>query len=80
MAKNRSTQGQIKEERFRKVAVRRVQEIIGKMRLLRNCANRNNYHYTEEQANKIISAIEAEWKKVKNEFDSSKYKKEEFKL
>lgn len=80
MTKNISNQDQRKADRFRKVAVRRVQEIIRKMRLLRNCANKNNYYYTEDQVNKIITTIDSEWKKVKAEFNSSKSKKEEFSL
>lgn len=69
----------LREERFKKVASRRVQEILNKLRLLRNCANKANYSYTNEQVRKIISTIEEEWKKVKIEF--SKHKpKEEFSL
>ena len=69
-----------KEERFKRVASRRVQEILSKMRLLRNCANKGNYSYTNEQVNKIVSTIDNEWKKVKSEFNKSKSKKEEFSL
>jgi hypothetical protein len=50
------------------------------MLLLKNCANKNNYSYSDEQANKIISAIEAEWRKVKSEFNNSKSKNEDFSL
>jgi hypothetical protein len=70
----------LREERFKKVASRRVQEILNKMRLLRNCANKGNYSYNSEQVNKIISTIDIEWKKVKSEFNNSKPKKEEFSL
>ena len=66
----------IKEERFKRIASRRVQEILNKMRLLKNCANKGNYSYNEEQINKIISTIDNEWKKVKSEFNNSKPKKE----
>lgn len=69
-----------KEERFKRVASRRVQEILNKMRLLKNCANKGNYSYTEEQVNKIISTIDGEWKKVKSEFNNSKPHKEGFSL
>lgn len=69
-----------KGDRFKRVASRRVQEILNKMRLLKNCANKNNYAYNDDQANKIISAIDSEWKKVKSEFNNSKSKKEEFSL
>ena len=71
---------QSKEARFKRVASRRVQEIITKLRLLKNCANRNNYSYSEEQVEKIRSTIDTEWKKVKSEFDNTKSKKEEFSL
>ena len=67
-------------ERFKRVAGRRVQEILTKLRLLRNCANKNNYSYSEEQVDKIVSTIDTEWKKVKSEFNNSKPGKEEFTL
>ena len=67
---------EIKEERFKKIASRRVQEILNKLRLLRNCANKANYSYTEEQARKIVNTIDDEWKKVKLEFGKHKSKKE----
>ena len=70
----------IKEERFRRIASRRVQEIIDKLRLLGNCANRGNYYYTDEQVRKIFSAIDEEWKKVKIEFNKGKSKNKEFNL
>ena len=71
---------EIKEERFKRIASRRVQEILDKMRLLRNCANRGNYYYTDEQVRKIFSAIDDEWKKVKSEFNKGKSKNKEFNL
>ncbi len=70
----------IKEERFKRIASRRVQEILNKMRLLRNCANRGNYYYTDEQVRKIFSAVDDEWKKVKSEFNKGKSKNKEFNL
>lgn len=70
----------MKEERFKRIAGRRVQEIIDKLRLLGNCANRGNYYYTDEQVRKIFNAIDNEWKKVKSEFDKSKNKNKEFNL
>ena len=66
----------IKEERFKRIASRRVQEILGKLRLLGNCANRGNYSYNDEQIRKIINTVDDEWKKVKLEFGKHKSKKE----
>ena len=70
----------LKEERFKRIASRRVQEILDKLRLLGNCANRGNYYYTDEQVRKIFSAIDEEWKKVKSEFNKGKNKNKEFNL
>ena len=70
----------IKEERFKKIASRRVQEILDKLRLLGNCANRGNYYYNNEQVRKILSAIDDEWRKVKSEFNKGKSKNKEFNL
>lgn len=70
----------IKEERFKRIASRRVQEILNKLRLLGNCANRGNYYYTDEQVRKIFTAIDDEWKKVKSEFNKGKNKGKEFNL
>jgi len=78
--KNKLNNKLIKEERFKRIASRRVQEILDKMRLLRNCANRGNYYYTDEQVRKIFNAIEEEWKKVKLEFKKGKTKRREFSL
>jgi len=69
-----------KDERFKNVASRRVQNILNQMRLLRNCANKNNYYYTDEQVRKIFSAVDDEWKKVKSEFNKGKNKGKEFNL
>ena len=35
--------------------IERVSEILNKLRLLGNCSNKANYHYTEEQTRKIFS-------------------------
>ena len=69
-----------REERFKKVASRRVLEILHKLKLLKNCANKGNYTYNEQQANKIIRTIEEEWKGVKHEFNKNKPKRSDFSL
>jgi len=69
-----------KEERFKKVAGRRVQNILNQMRLLRNCSNRGNYSYNEEQVNKIFKAVDEQWKHVKSDFNKHKNKHSGFSL
>ncbi len=63
--KEKIDRSKTREERFKKVASRRVSEILNKLRLLGNCSNKANYHYTEEQTRKIFSTIDAELKRVK---------------
>ena len=70
----------INEERFKRIAGRRVQEILYKLRLLGNCANRGNYSYTDEQVSKIFKAINEEWKHVQSEFNKHKSKHRGFSL
>ena len=57
-----------KRERFEKVAVARTNKILNDLRLLGNCANKNNYEYSEKDIKKIFNAIEAELKKSKSKF------------
>ena len=68
----------VKRERFKRVASRRVQDVINKLRLLRNCANIGNYSYTEEDKRKIFSVVEEEWKKSKAEFNKHSTKENKF--
>ncbi len=63
-----------KEDRFKEVAGRRVKNILNQMRLLRNCANKGNYSYNEEQVSKIFKAIDEEWRNVRSEFNKNKGK------
>jgi len=49
-----------KEERFIRIAENRTNKVINMIRLLGNCANRNNYQYTNEQVDRIFKAIEKE--------------------
>jgi len=78
--KQENPERKTREERFKTVATRRVNDILNTMRLLRNCADKANYSYTEEQINKILKAIEEEWKLVRHEFNKHKSRKREFKL
>ena len=67
--KNNNDKDETKEERFKRIASRRVQEILNKLRLLGNCSNRSVYSYTEEDKRKIFSALEGELKRIKALFD-----------
>ena len=67
-----------KRERFKKLAVYRTNEVLKRLKVLGNCANRSAYEYTEDEINKIFSEIERKVKEIKAKFHFPK--KEEFKL
>jgi len=67
-----------KRERFKRLAVYRTNEILRRLKVLGNCANRSAYDYSEEDINKIFSEIERRIKEIKAKFHFPKHK--EFKL
>ena len=54
-----------KRERFTKVASNRVQNVLHYLNLLKNCANRSNYEYTQEDLDKMFGEITRVLKDVK---------------
>ena len=46
-----------KREKFKEIAGKRVQFVLGKLDQLGKCSNRNNYDYSEEDVKKMFSAI-----------------------
>lgn len=59
-----------KRERFEKVAGNRVQKVIDFLTLLQNCANRNNYEYTEEDVEHMFSEIQKTLKETRAKYQS----------
>lgn len=78
--KEKIDRSSIREERFKRVASRRVQEILYKLRLLGNCSDKANYSYNEEQVRKIFNTIDEDLKIIKAKFKTSKHKENKFKL
>jgi len=64
-----------RKERFRRVAARRTNEILNRIRILGNCSNKSAYLYTDEDIRKIFSAIEGELRAVKAKFGNRKKNK-----
>ena len=64
-----------KRERFRRLAEYRTNEVLGRLKVLGNCANRSAYEYTEAEVNKIFSEIERKVKETKAKFTYPKNKK-----
>lgn len=67
-----------KRERFKRLAVYRTNEVLKKLKVLGNCANRSAYEYTEDEIAKIFSEIDRSVKETKAKFHFPK--KREFKL
>lgn len=71
MAKERET----KREKFVRLAEARTNKIIDMLQLLGNCSNSSAYDYSQEDVDKIFSAIEAEVKEARKKFNKIESKK-----
>src|SRR3989338_10376202 len=58
----------VKGERFKRLAVYRTNEVLKRLKVLGNCANRSAYSYREDEINKIFFEIERQVKEVKAKF------------
>lgn len=58
-----------KEDKFRRLAERRTNDAINRIRLLGNLANRNNYEYSDQQVNEMFTAIDKELKQAKKKYE-----------
>jgi len=60
-----------KEEAFRRLATKRTNAVLERIRVLGHCANPQLYQYSEEDVRKIFHAIEKELRIVKTKFQNS---------
>lgn len=58
----------LKSDRFKRIASKRVDNIIKSVRSLSNCSNTNNYQYNEDDVNKMTRAIKEEVKVMETLF------------
>ena len=63
---------------FRRLATKRTNTVIDKLRILGHCANPWLYDYSEDDVKKMFRAIDAELRAVKSKFRNSS--KSEFQL
>ena len=68
-----------KNDRFVRIAERRVDRIIDSFRLLSQCSNTSVYNFDDEQLNKIWRHIDKSYRECKSSF-TNKSKKKKFKL
>lgn len=69
-----------KQERFKKIATARTNKVLNDLRLLSNCANKNNYSYSQEEVNEILHAIDEGVRDLKAAYLAKKDRKEMFSL
>lgn len=71
-----------RRERFEKVASNRVQKIMDYLNLLGNCANKNNYEYTEKDVELMFREINRTVKETRILYDKeiNKNNKDGFKF
>jgi hypothetical protein len=63
--------GETKEERFKRVVQKRVQNVLDSVRRLSQCSNRRMYKWNDEQLKKIWIAIDKEVKTCKSSFENT---------
>ncbi len=68
-----------RRDNFKRLAAARTNEVLRRVKILGNCANRSHYDYTEEEVNKIFSEIERKIREAKAKFTFPNRDKE-FKL
>lgn len=71
MAKEQET----KRQKFVRLAEARTNKIIDMLQLLGNCSNTSAYDYTQQDVDKIVSAIETEVREAKKKFNKIESKK-----
>ena len=59
-----------RRERFVALAEKRVTRAIKDLRLIGNLSNRNNYRYTEKDAEIILRALQKELNKLRERFSA----------
>jgi len=67
-----------KKEAFQRLATKRTNAVLERIRVLGHCANPQLYDYSQEDVKKIFQAIEKELRVVKVRFQNST--KSEFRL
>ncbi len=67
-----SIPGESTEDRFRRLATARTNEVLKRLKILGNCSNRQLYSYTEKDIEKIFSAIDKRLRETRAKFHFDK--------
>lgn len=69
----------LKRDRFKNVASKRVQKVLDSLESLSKCANRNNYEYLDEEVGKMMKVIKEQVKLLELTFsEKARGKKKTF--
>ena len=69
-----------KADRFRRLANRRVPNALKALGYVENLANAASYQYTDEQRDKIVTALDATVKRIKERFSGTKPAQQTFEV
>ncbi|MBM3314294.1 hypothetical protein FJY71_00425 [candidate division WOR-3 bacterium] len=75
-----SAERESKADRFRRVAQRRVENIVEALRILGNCSNRSTYEYTGEQVEQMFDFLLKQCDGVKRKFGVAKMELPKFRF
>ena len=65
-----------KSHRFRRLAEKRITNLVQHLRLIGNLANKKNYSYSDDEVHQMFEAIEMELQQTKKKFEH--YSSEDF--
>ena len=57
-----------KRDRFKRIATRRMQNVLTEINRLINCSNKNHYEYTEKDIQKMLKKLNEKIFELKNAF------------
>ena len=64
-----------KNDKFKRLANKRVPAAIDKLELVKNLANTNNYDYTKKETDEIIKALNKSLNEIKQAFNNKQESK-----
>ena len=80
MSTSEGKPAEAKDARFKRLAEKRVNVILDRLRLLGQLSDKRNYDYDDEQIAKIFKAVEGEVKAVKAKFRNGSSERKRFTL
>lgn len=68
-----------RRDNFKRIAAKRTNALLRRIKVLGNCGNRSHYDYTEAEVNKIFAEAEKKLREAKAKF-TFPHRDNEFKL